>query len=132
MPIRTPTSQDDALAWWRAAVAGGRPEVDEETPQCGTFFLRSARGGPRIPVRIYLDQEIDPDTGELTAPEVHMAEIRGTVMRAVAIWGRLRPIPRGEYDALVAYTAANPETMAATKVAADITKMRFLPPKRMK
>lgn len=130
--IRTPTDPDSALVWWREAIAGGRPDHEMEFPQCGYFYMKSARGGVRVPVRVYLDQEIDPDTGELCAPEVLMADVAGVKMPAISIWLRLKPITRGGYDALMAYRDANFETMAATHVAADITKMRFLPPKRMK
>lgn len=69
MPIRTPTPEDHLFRWWRAALRGEWLEIDGEDPQPGFYRRRLVKGGPWVPVRIWMEQAIDPETGELTEPE---------------------------------------------------------------
>ena len=67
--IRQPTDLDDTLEWWRRTVSGERVPRIEDEPQCGFYKRRFVRGGPFVPVAIWLHQEIDPETGELETQE---------------------------------------------------------------
>lgn len=68
--MRQPTPVAKQLDWWRNAVATGNHERNTDDIHCGWFKRRErARSKTWIPVRIYLDQQIDPLTGELTEPE---------------------------------------------------------------
>lgn len=132
--MRTPTDLDAALNWWRRTIAGERVPHIEDEPQPGFFYMRNVKGGPKIPVRVEIVQEIDPETGELAAPEEIVAHVFGyeRPMRAVSIWLSLRAIPEAEYHAILAmhHDKNNAAAMQATKVQTDIMEMRFLPPRR--
>jgi hypothetical protein len=69
--------------------------------------MQHVRGGPYVPVRIFVVREID-DIGELTGPEIMMAEVEGKVRRPENLWLRLTPISRGQYDALVRRVTTDP------------------------
>lgn len=117
--IRQPTSAEMSLGWWRRSVSGERVPRVEDEPQCGFFKRRMVRGGPFVPVAIYLDQEIDPDTGELVAPEELRAIVNGQPTDPARVWAYARPISREEYDALTGIRDHH-EFMAATHVAVDL------------
>ena len=118
------------MVWWMRSSSGERIPHEVDMPQCGWFTMRLTKGGPLIPVAITLHQVIDPETGELLEPEVHIAEYEGRRVSAVTIWENVRPVSRGVFNALIAAQAQNPEIMAATKAAANILDMRFRPPRR--
>ncbi|WP_166461941.1 hypothetical protein [Paracoccus alkanivorans] len=69
MPIRCPTPRDQQYDFWQRSVAGERVPRTEDDPQPGFYKTRMVRNGPFVPVEIWLEQEIDPETGELTADE---------------------------------------------------------------
>lgn len=101
--MRTPTLIDEAFAWWRSALAGGRPPIHTE-PHCGFYKRKLVRGGPHVPARIWLHQEIDSATGELTAPEEMRCEVGGKRRDAEAEWLYLcyLPITEAEFSYLTA------------------------------
>lgn len=75
------------------------------------------RGGPWVPVRIYVEREIDPATGELLNPEILCKEIAGRPGGDPAYrFGELKAISREEYDSLMEAHAFSP-VMQATHVA---------------
>ncbi len=128
--MRRPTSEEEALAWYHATLADPDTPWPLNEPQCGFFYIVRVKGGPRIPVSVFLEQHIDPDTGELTAPERAVAEIEGSIRPAALYWDRLRIITQAEWEALIRLRTQNPAIFAATNVKADILDMRIRPPKR--
>lgn len=101
--MRTPSDIVAALQWWRDALAGLKPQITHEA-QCGWFKRRLVRGGPYVAARIYLHQEIDPATGELTEPEELRCEVDGRKRDPQEEWTYLcyRPITEGEHNFMVA------------------------------
>lgn len=128
--MRKPTDLDAALQWWRDTVAGLRPPHVVDDPQPGYFYTRKKKDGPRIPVEIRIEQEIDPDTGELAAPETLWAHVEGRRIPAAAMWEKVKAISHDEWYALHQMARDNRETMQATRVAMDPLKMSFRPPRR--
>lgn len=62
------------------------------------------KGGPWVPVRIYLDRQIDPTTGELAEDERFCCEVEGLDGGDPADhWTYLTPITREEFNHLVDY-----------------------------
>lgn len=117
--MRQPTPEDQSLAWWRDAVTFGETSRHDGEPQAGWFKRRMVKGGPWVPVRIWLHQSIDPETGELDEPEILMAEQNGWTINPATIWTHLRPIGRDEYEALTERHRTMPD-MAATHAAIDL------------
>ena len=120
--MRTPTPEAVALAWWYEAVAAGGREIarHDGDPQAGWFKGRMVKGGPWVPVRLWLHQSIDPDTGELDEPEKLMGEQNGRSINPALVWTYLRPISLEEYEALTERHRTLP-VMAATHAAIDLT-----------
>jgi hypothetical protein len=119
--MRQPSTARDLYAWHRSALAGDAPPIHDGLPEPGWYRRRLVKGGPFVPVRIYVSREIDPETGELTAPELTLAESNGEQVNAAAIWTHLEPISRADYEALLRLCASTPE-MAATMIKMDLTQ----------
>jgi len=47
----------DIWQFWRAALAGGNPEINANEPQCGFYKKRDGKGGKWLPVMIRFDNE---------------------------------------------------------------------------
>lgn len=83
--MRVPTTEETAFAWWRRALwllankngEGLTAKIGD--PQCGLYRTRLARNGAWVGVRIYLNQDIDPETGALMDDERMILEINGKV-----------------------------------------------------
>ncbi|ANH49066.1 hypothetical protein [Tritonibacter mobilis] len=102
--IRQPSTLSQLYAWHRAAVAGENPPRHDGDPQCGWYKRRLIKGGPWVPVRIYIDREIDPVTGELTCDERLRIEVEGLDGGdPIEHWTYLTPISRDEFNHLVDY-----------------------------
>lgn len=127
--IRQPTPILETLRWHSAALRGPVDRHDGE-PQAGWYKRRAVKDGPWIPVRIWLHQETDPETGELTADEKLRASELGRAVDPVPIWTYLRPIPREEYDALVRLHV-NLDAMAATHAPIDLTTTPIKPQRNL-
>ncbi len=125
--IRQPSSHAALYDFWRRSVAGERVPRVEDEPQCGYFKRRMVRGGPFVPVEIWMEQDIDPETGELTAPERLRAICNGNLCNPVTTWTYCRPISASEYDGLTGAHASIPD-MAATHVAIDLGQMAAIRP----
>lgn len=99
--VRKPTSYDERYGWYEAAVAGKRPPITHET-QCGYFTRRMVKGGPLVPVRIWLEQNIDED-GLLRQPEVMKCLVNGKEADADDQWTYVadNPVTPGQYDYLL-------------------------------
>lgn len=101
--MRQPSTDETALAWWRAALEGQAPSVYDDEPQAGFYRLRLVKGGPWVPVRVWWESVVDPDTGELVEDEV----LRCTVNRKDAdpqrSWLWASPITVEAYEAMLAH-----------------------------
>lgn len=117
--IRQPTTLDAMLAWHSAALRGPVDRHDWE-PQCGWFKRKAVRGGPWLPVRVWLDQPIDPETGELAGDETIRAACLGREVDPYRLWLSLRPISRAEYEDIVKMHMEI-DAMAAAGVPIDLT-----------
>lgn len=125
--IRQPTGVDAQYAFWRRASAGERVPTIEDEPHPGLYRMRMVKGGPWVPVEIWLEQEIDAETGELVTDEVLRATCDGAPRDPVSIWTRCRAVSEGEYEALIA-AKAGIEEMEATHVAVDLHQMAAIRP----
>ena len=125
--IRQPSDPEALYSWWRRSVAGERVPRIEDEPQCGYFKRRFVRNGPFVPVAIWLHQEIDPETGELTAPEELRAIENGRPCDPLRAWIYARAISEPEYVALTGVRDHH-EFMAATHVAVDLGEIAPIRP----
>jgi len=105
--MREPTSRAAAYVWHSRAMAGLEPPVVNEVPECGWFKRRLVKQGPFVPARIWLDSEIDPETGELMGDERLYAEVNGQWADPVEAWGWLcgNPISEAEFNYMTALHA---------------------------
>lgn len=108
MSMRTPTTEVAALAWHTQALndkALHLPvEAEFETPHCGWFLARMTRGGPPVPARIWIEQEVCEVTEELLSDEVMRCEINGELRDPYEAWHWLfgEPIDEARYQFLMA------------------------------
>lgn len=101
MKMRRPTRFMQAYAWHQAAIDGRNPPRHPDYPECGWFKTKRVAGGPWLPACIWIVSLVDPETGDLVAPETLLCEVDGRETDPAAAWTYLRPIPREEYEALV-------------------------------
>lgn len=96
--MRKPTTRDEAYSWWRAALRGKALIVSDD-PQCGFFKRRLVKDGPFVPARIWLDQDVDPETGELCDDERLQCEVNGSYADPLDAWQWLcaNPITEQEF-----------------------------------
>lgn len=125
--IRQPTTKAEQYDWWRRTVSGERVPRVEDEPKPGFYKRRMVRGGPFVPVEIWLEQEIDPETGELTADERLMAVCNGQLCDPVKVWTYARAISAEEYDALTGVRERIPD-MAVIDAAMDLGRMAAIRP----
>ena len=134
--MRTPSSHADLYSDHARHLTGGHPApggsgvaVFEDEPNCGWYQMRKVKGGPWVPVHIWCDQDIDPETGDLRAPEKIFATIGGEVARTWRhAWPRCagRPITEDAYHALLNDEGLT-ETLEATHVAVDLSEKAVRP-----
>lgn len=84
--MRKPTPHDVLFDWHRRALNGERPPIWESHPQCGFFLTRLVARGAYVPGSIWVEQIIDPETGDLIADERYRAEILGEEVEPVDAW----------------------------------------------
>lgn len=118
--MRQPTPLSQVYAWHRAAMVGGNPATHDGDPQCGWFKMRLVKGGPWVAVEIKLERELDPDTGELAAPERMVCRVDGERRDPSRIWTYLTPISRDEFHELSRRRDSVP-AMAAVMAPIDLT-----------
>lgn len=106
MSLRTAPTPEQQLEFYRRALAGARDEIREGDPEAGWWKMRLIRRGAWVPVRIWIEQEID-DAGELLAPQVVKCTVDGEVKdpREVWQWCCTRPIAEHEFDYMTALRA---------------------------
>lgn len=125
--IRQPSTEAEAYRWWRDTLAGLRPPWHEDDPQPGFYKRRMVKGGPWVPVAIWIEQELDEETGELAAPEELRCIVNGQPTDPVRTWTFCRAISAAEYDALTG-ARASIEEMAATHARLDLGGMDPIAP----
>lgn len=118
--MRQPTPLSRVYAWHRATMNGSSPAVHDGDPQCGWFKMRLVKGGPWVGVEIKLERELDPDTGELTAPERMVCLVDGERRNPANIWTYLTPISREAFHELGRRRNTVP-AMAAVMAPFDVT-----------
>lgn len=114
--MREPSSPAQRWDWWERAVAGEPVPIHEDEPHQGYFATRKFRygewvKGPFVPARIWWEPgDIDPETGELTSPEICRAEIDGRRIDPWRAWPWLakRPITEDEWKWLRAMSPLLP------------------------
>ena len=84
--MRTPTHHDAIWDWHRRAIRGERVPIHEGTPHAGYYLTRLVARGALVPGSIWLEQHVDPDTGELTGDERYRAEILGEEVDPCEAW----------------------------------------------
>lgn len=120
--IRQPTPMATLFAWHRAAIRGDNPPRHDADPHPGWYKRRLVKGGPWVPVRIYVDRDIDPSTGELTCDEVLRIEVEGIDRGDPADqWTYLTPISRAEFESLTDYRLRD-SRMMDTQRPIDLTQ----------
>lgn len=125
--MRQPTPASKVYAWHRNAIKNGVTLIHEGDPECGWFKRRFVKGGPWVPVEIFMVREIDVNTGELSADETLRVRINGKVSDQVdQNWTYLTPISRSEYEALKELQSIHPE-MAATHAPLEISPADIRP-----
>jgi hypothetical protein len=101
--IRRPSSFARLHDWHRRAVAGEAVATHDGLPHAGWYKRKLVKGGPWVPVRIYVERETCPETGDLTAPERLAMEVEGirSDRDPADDFTWLTPISRSEYDWLM-------------------------------
>jgi hypothetical protein len=119
--IRRPSTFTQLYDWHRRAVRGEDVPRHDGVAHCGWYRMRAVKGGPWIPVRVFVERDIDPVTGELTNPEILRMEIAGKLggdPHARATY--LTPITKYEYERLMEAHRSSLR-MQATHAAYDLT-----------
>lgn len=124
--MRRPTTESEAYDWWRRTLAGERVPRIEDEPEPGFYRIRRFKGGPFVPVAIWIEQEID-EAGELASPEVMRCIVNGVPADPVRTWLFCRAISAEQYDALTG-AHGRIEEMAATHVRLDLAAMAPITP----
>lgn len=125
--MRQPTPIGDLYRAWNAALRAGewvREDAYDGVALCGWWTMRLVKGGPHVPVETRCIQEIDPITGELTAPERLVCEV-GPDRERYPIHRMdisLRAVTQEMYDALM-----SERFVAASHSPVDLTKEIFTP-----
>ena len=96
--MRQPTPDDAAYAHWQSALAGQRMPVHEDEPQSGFYRMRLVKGGPFVPVAIWIDKQVDEVTGELTDDERLVALANGKTADPTRVWSFCARHPITEED----------------------------------
>ena len=102
--MRQPTPLKIQLDWWKRSLDGEKMPIHESDPHVGYFKTRAYSRGPYIPARIWLEQDIELETGELADDEIFKAEIGEKPWDAMEawIWIAQKPVSLKEYQWLKA------------------------------
>lgn len=101
--MRHPTPREELYDWHGRALRGLAPVITD-IPRCGYYKRKLVKGGVFVPGRIWMFQEIDPETGELLSDEVLQCEVNGRQADPMDAWPWLcaNPITEAEYRYLEA------------------------------
>lgn len=118
--MRQPTRARCAYEWWRSALRGENPPRSDGLPESGWFKTKLVKGGPWVAARIWLERDIDRETGELADDERFACEVDGMRVGAASVWLHLVPISREEHAELLHRRNQIP-AMQASKARIDLT-----------
>ena len=92
---------EDPLEWWRSALKGEAVAVMDD-PQPGFFRRRLVRGGPFVPVKVWLEQSIDVESGEIDGDSVLKCIVDGFEANPEDHWTYIcdQPISEEDYEYL--------------------------------
>lgn len=96
--MRAPTPLYEAMAWWRNALDGQQVPMIDGEPQPGFYRRKLVKGGPYVAARIWIEQHVDPVTGELDRDEILLCEVDGQPRDAADQWVWLCANPISEAD----------------------------------
>lgn len=101
--MRKPTPIDVLYDWHTRALAGENPAIDG-SPMCGWYKRKLVKGGVFVPARIWMVQEVDPETGELLSDELLQCEVNGAFADPEDAWSWIcaNPITEAEFLYLTA------------------------------
>lgn len=101
--MRRPTPIAQLYDWHTRALRGLVP-INDGTPHCGWFKRKLVKGGVMVPARIWMFQDICPDTGELQSDEVLQCEVNGAWADPEEAWSWIcsNPITEQEFRYLEA------------------------------
>ncbi len=94
--MRTPTPLEKIYNAWAIGMRTGRTPCHEGEAEAGWFKMRMVAGGPWIPVRIWLEQEVED--GELIAPEIMRGTVDGIAIDPRDVWDRCCDSPIAEHE----------------------------------
>jgi hypothetical protein len=99
------TNAKDPKEWWRDALNGLKPVVTDE-PHPGFYKRRLVKGGPFVPVQIWIEGDRD-DAGELVDDERILCSVNGREADAVDNWMYccVHPISEAEFDYLTSLSS---------------------------
>lgn len=126
--MRQPTPAAAIHAWHRAALAGLNPPVHQDWPECGWFKMRHRVSRMWMPVRIFIERQICPETGELQADERLVADVNGRLCDPAPVWTYLTPISRAEYENMLYQRALMPEINDEKKIDLAKEPLRWMTP----
>lgn len=118
--------------FWARSLAGEKPPVHDD-PQPGYYRRKLAKGGPWVPVRIWIEQDID-DAGDLVVPPRVRCLLNGHEADAGEqwTWCCAEPITRAEYAYLLdtgRWAAAHAPDEPLANPGARIDLLTVPPPK---
>ena len=101
--MRVPTPYAQLYAWHTAALRSPQAVISS-VPECGWFKRKLVKGGVFVPARIWMFQDIDPETGELVSDELLQCEVNGASADPEDAWSWIcsNPITEQEFRYLSA------------------------------
>lgn len=114
---RVPLTSSKMYAWHRAALAhvakhgtlkgfNGPIKMIADEPQCGWFKRKFVRDGQFVAARIFYEQPIDDETGELIGDEVMRCEVDGRRRDPIEEWTYLASHPISQEEFLTMTSAS--------------------------
>lgn len=88
-----------ALTWWRAALAGEKPQVTDDA-HAGWYKRKLVKDAAWVPIRIWWHQDIDAETGELLSDAYLCADVDGRAAdpNDQWLWCCMQPISEKEFQ----------------------------------
>jgi hypothetical protein len=105
--MRNPTTAAAVLEWHTEAMRQidmRLPhDVVNDDPQCGWFECRLVAGGPMLPARIWMEDDIEDVTGELLDEPKLRCQVVFVDKDPIEFWSSLakRPITQERYDQMM-------------------------------
>lgn len=89
---------------WEKLAAKERPPIQVDQPEPGYYRRRLVKNGPFVACRIWIERDIDPDTGEIIADDKYLCTVDGKPASAMEQWSWLasHAISKEEYDFMLA------------------------------